>query len=109
VYKDDIYAAINISAMPHCCQLLQRLLWVLSCLSDDDRVYKDDMRAAGLPAALVSLFSVYQAHTSIAELRPLAAQMLRCAFRQLACLLAVSWGVRTCKRQHRCSGAPFAS
>jgi hypothetical protein len=57
--------------------LLQRLLWVLSCLSDDDRVYKDDMRAAGLPAALASLFSVYQAHTSIAELRPLAAQMLR--------------------------------
>ncbi|KAF6264717.1 hypothetical protein COO60DRAFT_17043 [Scenedesmus sp. NREL 46B-D3] len=59
-------------------QLLQRLLWVLACLSDDDVVYKDDMAAAGLPAALAALFSVYQAHTSMAELRPVAAQMLRC-------------------------------
>jgi hypothetical protein len=50
---------------------------VLACLSDDDSVYKEDMRAAGLPAALVALFSVYQAHNSLAELRPVAALMLR--------------------------------
>jgi hypothetical protein len=57
--------------------LLQRLLWVLASLSDDDEVYKDDMRTAGLPAALTALFSVHQAQHSLAELRPVAALILR--------------------------------
>jgi hypothetical protein len=56
----------------------QELLWVLVSLADDDLVYKDDMRDAGLPALLVSLFSVYQANQGAAELRPIAAQILRC-------------------------------
>lgn len=59
------------------CLSLQKLLWVLSSLSDDDLVYKDDMREAGLPAVLVALFSVYQANQGAAELRPIAAQILR--------------------------------
>lgn len=56
---------------------------MLISLADDDLVYKDDMREAGLPALLVSLFSVYQANQAAAELRPVAAQMLRCL-----CLMA---------------------
>lgn len=52
---------------------------MLVSLADDDLVYKDDMREAGLPALLVSLLSVYQANIgAAAELRPVAAQMLRC-------------------------------
>lgn len=51
---------------------------MLVSLADDDLVYKDDMRDAGLPALLVSLFSVYQANQGAAELRPIAAQILRC-------------------------------
>lgn len=50
---------------------------MLISLCDDDLVYKDDMREAGLPALLVALFSVYQAHQGAAELRPVAAQLLR--------------------------------
>lgn len=57
---------------------MQELLWVLVSLADDDLVYKDDMRDAGLPALLVSLLSVYQANQGAAELRPIAAQILRC-------------------------------
>lgn len=52
---------------------------MLISLADDDLVYKDDMREAGLPALLISLLSVYQAHcTGLPELRPIAAQVLRC-------------------------------
>lgn len=58
--------------------VLQELLWVLISLSDDDLVYKGDMREAGLPALLVSLLSVYQANAGTPELRPIAAQILRC-------------------------------
>lgn len=62
-----------------CCMCrVQELLWVLVSLADDDLVYKDDMRDAGLPALLVSLLSVYQANQGAAELRPIAAQILRC-------------------------------
>lgn len=51
---------------------------MLVSLADDDLVYKDDMREAGLPALLVSLLSVYQANQGAPELRPIAAQILRC-------------------------------
>lgn len=56
---------------------VQKLLWVLISLSNDDFVYKDDMREAGLPAVMAALFSVYQANQGAAELRPIAAQILR--------------------------------
>jgi hypothetical protein len=50
----------------------------LISLSHDDAVYKDDMRDAGLPGLLASLFGIYQANSAAAELRPVAAQVLRC-------------------------------
>jgi hypothetical protein len=52
---------------------------VLLSLADDDIVYKDDMREAGLPALLVSLLGVVQGQQGqVPELRPLAALLLRC-------------------------------
>uniref|UniRef100_A0A383VDW4 Uncharacterized protein n=1 Tax=Tetradesmus obliquus TaxID=3088 RepID=A0A383VDW4_TETOB len=90
VYRDVLHgagvvevlrAALTDAAVLADPQLLQRLLWVLASLSDDDSVYKDDMRLAGLPACLAALFAVYQAHSSLAELRPVAALMLRCVRR----------------------------
>eukprot|EP00775_Hariotina_reticulata_P001957 gene1957-2284_t len=56
--------------------LVQELLWVLIHLCDDDGVYCEDMREAGLPQLLVAMLSVYQANIAVAELRPVAAQML---------------------------------
>lgn len=47
-------------------------------LCDEDDVYRHDMHAAGLPACLLALLSVYQAQPGLPELRPIAAQMARC-------------------------------
>eukprot|EP00878_Enallax_costatus_P013937 GHUV01014574.1.p1 GENE.GHUV01014574.1~~GHUV01014574.1.p1 ORF type:complete len:293 (+),score=102.15 GHUV01014574.1:834-1712(+) len=96
---DALMSALTDAAVIADLLLLQKLLWVLISLSDDDIVYKDDMREAGLPAVMAALFSVYQANQGVAELRPIAAQILRC----------VGWGGGTvgyllgCSMMWRCS------
>jgi hypothetical protein len=86
VYKDvlqgagimDALLSCLTSASPLCdLTLTQDLLWILICLADDDVVYKDFMREEGVLEVLTALFSVYQAHSSLPEIRPIAAQMLR--------------------------------
>ena len=86
VYKDVLQGAGIMDALLSCltsasplCDLsfTQDLLWILICLADDDVVYKDFMREEGVLEVLTALFSVYQAHSSLPEIRPIAAQMLR--------------------------------
>jgi hypothetical protein len=51
---------------------------VMTCLSDDDPVYKEYMRDAGALQLVTALLAAYQVPTNRNLFRPIAALMVRC-------------------------------